>query len=164
MLGWLPRLADGSAIGTVAFQEAARLDPAGIALEGTPRGDGFSLRGEKILVSDAQSADVFVVAFRNGPEPDAITLALVPRDADGLSVEPHVTMDRTRRLKMLNATTAGMATISPTPVATSASEMSAMTTLKLADSAPAKELKALMIPSTVPSRPMKGALEPTVPR
>ena len=95
---WLPRLADGSAIAAVAFQEAARLDPAGITLEGSPDGAGFSLRGEKILVSDAQSADVFVVAFRTGPAPDAISLALVPREADGLSVEPHVTMDRTRRM------------------------------------------------------------------
>ena len=95
---WLPGLADGSAIAAVAYQEAARLDPAGIALEGSPDGAGFSLRGEKILVSDAQSADVFVVAFRTGPAPDAISLALVPREAEGLSVEPHVTMDRTRRM------------------------------------------------------------------
>jgi len=96
--GWLPKLADGTAIGTIAFQEAARLDPEGIALEGSPRGGGFSLRGEKILVPDARSADVFVVAFRTGPAPDAISLALVPRDAEGLSVDAHVTMDRTRRM------------------------------------------------------------------
>jgi alkylation response protein AidB-like acyl-CoA dehydrogenase len=98
---WLPRLADGSAIGTVAHQEAARLDPAGVALEGAPEGDGFTLRGEKILVGDAPSADLFVVAFRSGPAPEAICLALVPRSAAGLSVEPHVTMDRTRRLGRL---------------------------------------------------------------
>ena len=95
---WLPRLADGSAIGAVAHQEAARLDPAGISLEAASEGDGFTLRGEKVLVSDAQSADVFVVAFRTGAAPEALTLALVPRGTEGLSVEPHVTMDRTRRM------------------------------------------------------------------
>ena len=42
-----------------------------------------------------------MVAFRTGPGPGAITLALVPRDASGLSVEPHVTMDRTRRMGRL---------------------------------------------------------------
>src|SRR3954463_12286012 len=70
---------------------------------------------------------------------------------------------------MLNASTAGMATKRPTAVATSASEMPAITADGL--DAPAARLafearsaKARMIPSTVPKRPMNGALFPSVPR
>lgn len=95
---WLPKLAAGRAIGTLAFQEAARLDPAGIALEGTARGGGFSLTGEKLLVPDAQVADLFVVAFRSGASPEDVSLALVPRTSTGVGVEPHVVLDPTRRM------------------------------------------------------------------
>ena len=49
-------------------------------------------------MSDAQSADLFVVAFRTGPDPEELSLALVERGAEGLSIDAHVTMDRTRRM------------------------------------------------------------------
>ena len=98
---WLPKLAAGQAIGSLAHLEGARLDAAGIALVGSAVGGGFRLTGEKLLVSDAQNADVFVVPFRTGPEAEAISLALVPSDADGLWIEPHVTLDRTRRMGRL---------------------------------------------------------------
>ena len=57
---WLPGLADGSRIGTLAVLEASdRLDPEGIELRGQPQGDGFALTGEKRFVSDAGKADLF---------------------------------------------------------------------------------------------------------
>jgi alkylation response protein AidB-like acyl-CoA dehydrogenase len=99
---WLPRLADGSAIGTLAlFEGAGSIEPTAIALRGAPAGGGFVLSGDKPLVSDAQSADVFAVAFRTGDAPEDLALALVPRGAAGLAVEPHVTMDLTRRMGRL---------------------------------------------------------------
>src|SRR5690554_5195597 len=68
---WLPRLADGSAIGTIAVQEAGdRLDPAGVRLAGRRDGDGWRLTGEKIEVLDGGVADLFVVAFRTGAGDD----------------------------------------------------------------------------------------------
>ena len=52
----------------------------------------------------------------------------------------------------------------PIAVATSASEMPAMTTEAPPLTSPDRSANALMIPSTVPKRPMNGALFPSVPR
>src|SRR6185369_7752609 len=66
--------------------------------------------------------------------------------------------------------TAGSATRMPTAVAMSASEIEAMTLFMPAEAPPAlpvvapSSLKAVTMPSTVPKRPMKGALLPSVPR
>jgi len=95
---WLPQLAAGTAIGALAVQEGADADPAGIVLEGTPDGDGFRLSGEKRLVMDAPSADFYLVAFRAG---GGSCLGLVPRDAAGLTVEAHTTVDLTQRMGRL---------------------------------------------------------------
>jgi alkylation response protein AidB-like acyl-CoA dehydrogenase len=95
---WLPGLANGSKIGTLAVLEASdRLDPAGIALAGVKDGDGFTLTGEKRFVLDAGNADLFVVVFRTGADPHDLTLAVVERETSGLSVERHVLMDDTKR-------------------------------------------------------------------
>ncbi len=95
---WLPGLADGSVIGSFALFEASdRIDPAGIALAGEPDGDGVRLHGEKLFVFDAGAADLFAVAFRSGPEPEAVSLALVEARSEGLEVEMLATMDETKR-------------------------------------------------------------------
>ena len=70
---------------------------------------------------------------------------------------------------MLKASTAGMATNNPTAVATSASEMPAITNEAVVVPPPplfatARSAKARMMPRTVPKRPMNGALFPRVPR
>ncbi len=93
---WLPGLAAGTSIATLAFQEGDGIDPAHLTLAATPSSEGFTLNGEKLLVADAAAADLFVVAFWAGDAPDALSLAVVPRDAAGLSVEPHVTVDLTK--------------------------------------------------------------------
>ncbi len=99
---WLPGLAAGTSIGTLALlEESDRLDAAGVALEGKPDGDGFALRGEKRFVLDAGNADLFVVAFRSGSGAEDVSLAVIERGATGLSVEPHTTMDTTRQMGRL---------------------------------------------------------------
>ncbi len=96
---WLPRLADGSAIGTVALLEASdSQDPAAIELRGRRDGDQFVLDGEKLFVLDASAADLFVVAFRTSDAPEALSLAVVERDAAGLAAERIPTMDETKRM------------------------------------------------------------------
>jgi len=95
---WLPALADGSAIGSVALLEAGdQLAPEGVALTGERKSGITRLSGEKLFVLDAQAADLFVVAFRSGPAPEALSLALVERGAAGLEIEPLPTMDLTKR-------------------------------------------------------------------
>jgi alkylation response protein AidB-like acyl-CoA dehydrogenase len=100
---WLPGLADGSTIGTLAILEDSEvLGPSGIALTGKRDGDGFVLSGQKRFVLDAGAADLFVVAFRSGAASGDISLALVERNADGVGAESHPTMDQTKRMGTLN--------------------------------------------------------------
>jgi alkylation response protein AidB-like acyl-CoA dehydrogenase len=95
---WLPRLASGSTIGTLAFLEGSdRLDPGGIALSGERSGAARVLRGEKHFVLDAEAADLFLLAFREGPGPEEISLALLERGARGLGIQPQLCIDRTVR-------------------------------------------------------------------
>ncbi len=99
---WLPKLADGSEIGTLALLEASdRLDAPGIALSATRDGDALALSGEKLFLPDAEAATLFLVPFRAGPAPAAIGLALVPRTSAGLHAENLPGMDLTKRLGRL---------------------------------------------------------------
>jgi alkylation response protein AidB-like acyl-CoA dehydrogenase len=89
---WLPRLATGEAVGTLALGEAGgewRPD----LLQATAR-DG-RLSGEKPLVLYARASDFLLVAARD--ESDA-GLWLVEREAEGVEVAPLKTSDMTRRL------------------------------------------------------------------
>ena len=93
---WLPPIADGSCIASLAFLEASDCwDAEGVALAGKPKGNGIVLSGEKIQVLDAPAADLFVVAFRHG---DGVSLAVIPRSASGVSVEATPSIDQTRRV------------------------------------------------------------------
>jgi alkylation response protein AidB-like acyl-CoA dehydrogenase len=96
---YIPSLADGSKIGSFALLERSDgLTPDAVALEGKPDGDGFTLHGEKLFVLFATQADLLVVAFRSGSAADAISLAVVERDAAGLSTEHLPTIDETVRM------------------------------------------------------------------
>ena len=93
---WLPSLADGSCIASLAFLEPSdRWDAADVALAGRAQGNGVVLSGEKVQVLDAPSSDLFVVAFRSG---DAVSLAVVERSAAGVTVEATPSIDQTRRV------------------------------------------------------------------
>jgi acyl-CoA dehydrogenase len=95
---WLPRLADGSAIGTVAlFEEDGVPGPDGVRLAGRAAGKRVTLTGEKHFVGDAASADVIVVAFRKGKSKD-LGLALVERSTSGVAAKDLPGIDLTKRL------------------------------------------------------------------
>jgi len=99
---WLPRIADGSAIGTVALlEESDTLGTAGVALRGEPDGDGFVLRGRKLFVHDAGAADLFVVSFRTGEAEDDVSLAVVERETAGVSARNVPGIDLSKRVGWL---------------------------------------------------------------
>ena len=100
---WLPGLADGSRIGSVALLDApAGYTPADVRLRAEAHSaGGFVLRGEKLFVADASSADLFVVAFRVGDAADAIALAVVEANAPGVAAETFPTLDATKRMGRL---------------------------------------------------------------
>jgi alkylation response protein AidB-like acyl-CoA dehydrogenase len=85
---WLPRLASGDAIGTVAFDEAGGLwQPEEWALA-----EGRTLAGTKLNVPYASLADLLVVGLAGG------ALALVERSASGIEIRSMEGVDRARRI------------------------------------------------------------------
>ena len=99
---WLPGLADGTRIGTLALLEARDLlAPSGIALLGKPDGDSFVLSGRKHFVADAGAANLFVVAFRTGAGAEDLALAVIDGGAPGVSAKSLATMDQTKRVGTL---------------------------------------------------------------
>jgi alkylation response protein AidB-like acyl-CoA dehydrogenase len=85
---WLPALASGEAIGTVALAEA---DDRVRAADWTARLEGGALSGEKRQVLYPELADLVVVGVAGG-------FALVEKGASGQTVETLDVADRTRRL------------------------------------------------------------------
>ncbi|MBI3302368.1 MAG: acyl-CoA dehydrogenase family protein [Deltaproteobacteria bacterium] len=87
---WLPGVAAGDTILTVAYQEArSRYDLNRVATKAEPDREGWRLFGEKIQVLDGHSADGLIVSARTAGEqddPGGITLFLVPQGAPGLTV------------------------------------------------------------------------------
>jgi alkylation response protein AidB-like acyl-CoA dehydrogenase len=98
---FLPKIAEGKFIPTVAIAEAAgRFDAGGIELKATKKGSGYTLTGEKFFVPDAHVADAIIVAARTGSGigEDGITLFCVPAKEKGVTVTQLKTVDMTRRL------------------------------------------------------------------
>ncbi len=89
---WLPRLVDGSAIGTFALGEAeGEWAPENVAT----RAEGGRLTGVKHLVPYGSPADVLIVAARDDQGPG---LWLVEKGAPGLEARDLLGNDLTRRL------------------------------------------------------------------
>lgn len=98
---WLPAIASGEVIATLAVHEApGRADLGGIETTGRRTGDGWCVTGNKVLVLDAQNADLLLVAAREaGSAGDAgISLFAVRSDAAGVTVKPTDGIDLTRKL------------------------------------------------------------------
>jgi len=88
---WLPKLAAGDALATIALSDAdGGWQPEDWQLEG-----GDTLTGSKPMVPFASLADVIVVGVAGGD------LALVAKGADGLALESVDGADRSRRLDTL---------------------------------------------------------------
>ena len=81
---WLPQIASGQAVVSLAVDEGGRHDPAGVAFSARPEGNGWLLDGVKTPVLDGMAADLFIVAARTAGR-DGLTLFLVEADSEGLS-------------------------------------------------------------------------------
>ena len=97
---WLPRLAAGQAIGTLALLETDdRLDARGVRLKAKKTKHGYVLSGTKMFVPFAEVADVLLVVARtSGKAEQGVSLFLVERQAPGLSLTPLDIVDQTRRV------------------------------------------------------------------
>jgi alkylation response protein AidB-like acyl-CoA dehydrogenase len=92
---WLPALASGERLATLAVAERAAVsDPRAFETTLARRGKGLVLRGAKTFVPQAVSADVFVVLARDGRGASAV---VVPADTPGVSVRPVDTLGKDRQ-------------------------------------------------------------------
>jgi alkylation response protein AidB-like acyl-CoA dehydrogenase len=95
---WLPAIAEGKALGTVAIMEADDgLEPGCITARARRLGGGeVALEGRKMFVAYADLADFIIVAARQGDGPEDVTFFLVEAGMPGLSIRATKTLDLTR--------------------------------------------------------------------
>jgi alkylation response protein AidB-like acyl-CoA dehydrogenase len=98
---WLPGIAEGETLATLAHTEASgRCDAAGITATARRDGGDYLLSGAKRFVVDGHVADLIVVAVR-APETagaEGVSLFAVPATAPGVTRRLLPTMDATRKL------------------------------------------------------------------
>jgi alkylation response protein AidB-like acyl-CoA dehydrogenase len=95
MADYLPSLASGEKIGTVALAEATgRWNEVGVTLGATAVGAEWTLRGEKSFVIDGHVADVVLVAARTNL---GVSVFAVDKGATGMTTTPLPTLDQTRK-------------------------------------------------------------------
>jgi alkylation response protein AidB-like acyl-CoA dehydrogenase len=95
---WLPALAEGRAIGTIAIvDEDDGLEPRDITAMAVKNDSGFILLGAKMFVPYAHLADFIVVAARV-ESADEAALFVIETDTPGLRVKPLKCLDLTRRI------------------------------------------------------------------
>ncbi len=87
---FLPELATGETIGAYCLTEAgAGSDAAALRTSAEDKGDHFLVNGEKLFVTNADFAGLFLVYVRTGKPEDkdkGISALLIPGDAEGLKV------------------------------------------------------------------------------
>ncbi|MDO7844051.1 acyl-CoA dehydrogenase family protein [Sphingomonas immobilis] len=83
---WLPSIAEGTAIASIACDEGGHHDPARLRTKAERVASGWRLSGVKPFVAEGSAATLFVVAADTG-------LFLVPADTQGLAREPRSMMD-----------------------------------------------------------------------
>ena len=92
---WLPGLASGETIGTIAFFEGPRdWLMSRIATQALPSGDGWVIDGVKGYVLDGHLTDLMVVAARIGEE---VGLFVIETDGRGVEINQTPVLDPTRR-------------------------------------------------------------------
>jgi alkylation response protein AidB-like acyl-CoA dehydrogenase len=97
---YLPRIASGELIATLAFtEEDGSWDPDAIRMSASAAGDGWRLDGRKSFVLDGHTAGLILVVARTGEE---LSLFAVPADASGLTRTALPTLDQTRKLARLD--------------------------------------------------------------
>jgi acyl-CoA dehydrogenase len=89
---WLPRIASGDTVASFALTEAeAGSDPSSLKTSARRDGAGWIISGSKRFITNAPSADVFMVYARTDPDAEparGISTFLVPGASVGLTVGP----------------------------------------------------------------------------
>ena len=100
---WFPGILAGETVATLAIDEGKHHNPARTAMEARRQGNGFVLNGAKQFTVHGNSADVILVAARTGGaagESDGLTLFVVEKGANGLSVETATLADSSKAARL----------------------------------------------------------------
>lgn len=87
---WLPRIAAGEAILSLAVDEGAKHAPSRIAMRAERSGNGFRLNGAKGFVLDGHVADALIVVAK---AEEGLTLFLVDPKSAGVEIERTAMVD-----------------------------------------------------------------------
>lgn len=88
---YLTPMIEGETTLALAYSEAqSRYDVSAVATTAASVGGGYSLRGEKVWVLNGHRADHLIVSAK---APGGVTLFVVPRDAEGMTVKVAKTID-----------------------------------------------------------------------
>ena len=94
---WLPRIASGEAVATLAHAERrSRYHRTSCETKATETADGFMVSGEKTSVLNAASADLILVLARTDGrrnERGGLVLLAVDPAAPGVTITPHTRVD-----------------------------------------------------------------------
>jgi alkylation response protein AidB-like acyl-CoA dehydrogenase len=85
---WLPKIASGEIVGTLAVDEGPHHRPQTVTTKAEKSGTGYVLSGAKTFVLEGMAAGLFVVSARTGGaqnEADGVSLFLVPAGAKGVT-------------------------------------------------------------------------------
>lgn len=89
---YLPRVADGSILLSLASEESNAHRPLKVSTQYSKTEDGYSISGKKVFVLDGNVADYFIVTATNDSN-NGITLFIVDAKSDGITVEKKKMMD-----------------------------------------------------------------------
>jgi len=96
---WLPQIASGQTVATLALtEEPSRWDADAVTTTATRSGAGWKVSGTKWFVLDGHVADLVLVVAR---AESGLAVFAVSGSARGLTREPMVTMDQTRKMARL---------------------------------------------------------------
>jgi alkylation response protein AidB-like acyl-CoA dehydrogenase len=95
---YLPGIAEGRTVATLALDEDGRWDEDGVQVRARRTDTGFSISGRKPYVLDGADAGLVIVAARTDA---GLSLFTVDAAAGGLTATPLPTLDQTRRLATL---------------------------------------------------------------
>ncbi|MDC3210232.1 acyl-CoA/acyl-ACP dehydrogenase [Saprospiraceae bacterium] len=89
---FLPRIADGSILLSLASEESNAHKPLKVSTQYAKTDNGYSISGKKNFVIDGNIADYFIVTATD-PEKNGISLFIVDAKSEGISVEKKIMMD-----------------------------------------------------------------------
>jgi len=97
-VAWLPRIASGEAIVTLAVDEGPKHRPEPIGLRAEAHARGWTLSGTKSFVPDGHVASLLLVVARAD---DGVAIFAVPRDTTGVQVERTLMADAHNAARVL---------------------------------------------------------------